>query len=86
MNTPQVHTRLVMLDDPENFPLDFHATVTGRTPEEIRRRALEEARGFYGPTLENTGVHILGTHVELDADAGPHGAYRATVVFRQVSD
>lgn len=75
----------VMLDDPEQFPLDFHATVSGRTPEEIRTLALAEARAFYGPTLGETGVYVLSTHVVLDEDVVRHG-YRATVVFRQVTE
>ncbi|MFI9553700.1 hypothetical protein [Nonomuraea endophytica] len=86
MNTPQVHSHLVFLDSPEDFPLDFHATVSGRTPEEIRHLALDEARNFYGPTLETTGVHVLSTHVVSDPDAAMHGVYRATIVFRQVVD
>ncbi|MFD1932222.1 hypothetical protein ACFSKW_12130 [Nonomuraea mangrovi] len=86
MSNPQVHSRLISLDNPEAFPLDFHATVSGQTPEEIRQLALEEARDFYGPSLEHTGVHVLSTHVEYDAEAEPHGTYRATVVFRQVTD
>ncbi|MGV9310340.1 hypothetical protein ACWENQ_40920 [Nonomuraea sp. NPDC004354] len=53
-----------------------------------RRRylALDEARNFYGPTLDHTGVHVLSTHVVSDPDAERHGSYRATIVFRQVTD
>ncbi|MEO3874977.1 hypothetical protein ABGB18_39840 [Nonomuraea sp. B12E4] len=86
MSEPQIHSRLVWLSSPESFPLDFHATVSGRTPEEIRSLALAEARAFYGPTLEGTGVHVLSTRVEPDPDAEKPGYYRATIVFRQVTD
>ncbi|WP_157254287.1 hypothetical protein [Nonomuraea typhae] len=87
MSASQVHSYLIFLDSPEAFPLDFHATVSGRTPEEIRQLALDKARDFYGPTLEDTGVHVLSTHVMAVPDSETHrGAYQATIVFRQVTD
>lgn len=85
-NTEQIATAFVLLDEPPTFPLDFHATVTGRTPEEIRYLALDEARNFFGPALSETGVYVLSTHVVADPAAEMHGAYQATVVFRQVTD
>ncbi|MEW9551050.1 hypothetical protein [Nonomuraea sp. NPDC050783] len=62
--------------------MDLHVTVVGRTPADLRTRALDAAREFYGEQAQHAGVTVLSADVEKsDHD----GEYRATVVFRQVT-
>ncbi|MEV4292449.1 hypothetical protein AB0K40_43670 [Nonomuraea bangladeshensis] len=80
MSMPPLGTHVWFGDDDSTFSMDLRVTVAGRTPADLRARALDEARLFYGGRAEHAGVTVLSADVEK-ADDG----YRATVVFRQVT-
>ncbi|MEU7855234.1 hypothetical protein [Nonomuraea sp. NPDC049141] len=82
------HNVHAFLDNPREFPLDFHATITGDSPQDIRSKALLAAHDFYGQAMEETGVYVVSADVvKDDSNIDPLAdAYKATVVFRQVTE
>jgi hypothetical protein len=75
-------THVFLNDRPYTFSLDFHVTVMGRTPDEIRTEALGAARDFFGPSAEETGLVVLSADVEMDEQH----QYKGTVVIRQATE
>ncbi|MDH2428422.1 hypothetical protein [Sphaerisporangium sp. TRM90804] len=60
------------------FRLDLRVNVEGRTPADVRSRALHAATQFFGKDAQ---IDVLSADVEEDPEL--QGNYRAKVVFRQ---
>jgi hypothetical protein len=75
-------THVFLNEKPYKFSLDFHVTVTGRTPDQIRTEALDAAHDFFGPSAEETGLVVLSADVVIDEQH----QYKGTVVIRQATE
>ncbi|HUR06573.1 MAG TPA: hypothetical protein VM347_28785 [Nonomuraea sp.] len=62
-----------------SFPLTLRVTVSGATPDEIRKAAVAQALSFFGSSTE---LDVISAEAEPDGEH--HSRYQATVVFRKV--